>query len=92
MAQWVKNLPAMWDTQSDPWVGKIPWRREVETHCHILAWRSPWTEELADYSPNSRKELDMIELLSTKSTEDELHKGDSEVRKTNWKMIAVAQS
>ena len=64
----------------------------METHCHILAWRSPWTEELADYSPNSRKELDMIELLSTKSTEDELHKGDSEVRKMNWKMIAVAQS
>ena len=24
----VKNLPAMQKTQFDPWVGKIPWRRE----------------------------------------------------------------
>ena len=28
MAQLVKNLPAMWKTWFDPWVGKIPWRRE----------------------------------------------------------------
>ena len=26
VAQLVKNLPAMW--AFDPWVGKIPWRRE----------------------------------------------------------------
>ena len=24
----VKNPPAMWETRFDPWVGKIPWRRE----------------------------------------------------------------
>ena len=29
----------------DPWVGKIPWRREMDTHSSILAWRIPWTEE-----------------------------------------------
>ena len=28
-----------------PWVGKIPWRREWQTHSTILAWRIPWTEE-----------------------------------------------
>ena len=22
----VKNLPAVWETGFDPWVGKIPWR------------------------------------------------------------------
>ena len=27
-AQPVKNLPAMQETWVDPWVGKIPWRRE----------------------------------------------------------------
>ena len=27
-AQLVKNLPAMWETLVDPWVGKIPWRKE----------------------------------------------------------------
>ena len=28
VAQLVKNLPATWETGFDPWVGKIPWRRE----------------------------------------------------------------
>jgi len=28
VAQLVKNPPAMWETGFDPWVGKIPWRRE----------------------------------------------------------------
>ena len=28
MAQLVKNLPAMRETWFDPWVGKIPWRRD----------------------------------------------------------------
>ena len=28
LAQLVKNPPAMWETWFDPWVGKIPWRRE----------------------------------------------------------------
>ena len=28
VAQLVKNLPAMQKTWVDPWVGKIPWRRE----------------------------------------------------------------
>ena len=28
MAQVVKNLPVRQKTQFDPWVGKIPWRKE----------------------------------------------------------------
>ena len=28
VAQLVKNLPAMQETWFDPWVGKVPWRRE----------------------------------------------------------------
>ena len=27
MSQMVKRLPAMWETRFNPWVGKIPWRR-----------------------------------------------------------------
>ena len=30
---------------SDPWVGKIPWRRKWQTHSSILAWKIPWSEE-----------------------------------------------
>ena len=43
VAQMVKNLPAMQETQV-PWVGKIPWRRNGN-HSSILAWRISWTEK-----------------------------------------------
>ena len=39
VAQLVKNPPAMWRPGFNPWVGKIPWKREL----HILAWKIPWT-------------------------------------------------
>ena len=44
----VKNLPAMQETQEteDPslcW--KDPLEEAMTTHCSILAWRIPWTEE-----------------------------------------------
>ena len=36
------NLPAMWETGFDPWVGKIPWRRAWQpTPINILAWKIP---------------------------------------------------
>ena len=44
----------------DPWVEKIPLEKEMATHSSILAWRIPWTKESG--SPQSRKELDMIEV------------------------------
>ena len=30
----------------DPWVGKIPWRKEMATRSSILDWEIPWTEEV----------------------------------------------
>ena len=39
----VKSLPAMQETPGfDPWVSKIPWRKEWQP---ILAWRIPWKVE-----------------------------------------------
>ena len=29
----------------DPWVGKIPWEKEMATHSSIFPWRITWTEE-----------------------------------------------
>ena len=45
MAQTVKNLPAMQETQvpSQGWVD--PLEKGMATHSSILAWRIPWTEE-----------------------------------------------
>ena len=31
------------DARFDPWVRKIPWRREWQP-TPVLAWRIPWTE------------------------------------------------
>ena len=48
MAQWVKNLPKMQEMQK-MWVqslgGEDPLEEGMATHCRILAWRIPWTEE-----------------------------------------------
>ena len=45
MAQAVKNLPAMWETQ----VQSLGWEDTLEKgiamHSSILAYKIPWTEE-----------------------------------------------
>ena len=46
----------------DPWVGKIPWMKEMATHSSTLAWKIPWTEEPGGlYTPRGSKELDTTE-------------------------------
>ena len=45
MAQLVKSLPAMWETQVRVLGGEDPLGKESATHSSILAWRIPWTEE-----------------------------------------------
>ena len=45
MAQMVKNLPAMQETQVQPLGQEDPLDEGIATHSSILAWRTPWTEE-----------------------------------------------
>ena len=45
MAQMVKNLPAMWETQAWSLGGEDPLDKVRATHSSVLAWRLPWTEE-----------------------------------------------
>ena len=45
VAQMVKNLPAMWDTQVQSLGLEDPLEKGMATHFRILAWRIPWTEE-----------------------------------------------
>ena len=48
MAQSVKNLPAMQETQETRVLslgGEDPLEKEMATHSSILAWTIPWTEE-----------------------------------------------
>ena len=48
MAQWVKNLPAMQETQETQFQSlnqENPLEEEMATHSSILSWESPWIEE-----------------------------------------------
>ena len=45
MAQMVKCLPTMQETQVQSLGGEDPLEKEMATHSSILAWKIPWTEE-----------------------------------------------
>ena len=45
MAQMVKNLPAMQETQVKSLGWEDPLEKGIATHSSILAWRIPGTEE-----------------------------------------------
>ena len=45
VAQPVKNLPAMQETQVQSLHAEDPLEKGMATHSSILAWRIPWTEE-----------------------------------------------
>ena len=45
VAQTVKNLPVMWETQGQSLSREDPLKKEMATHSSILAWIIPWTEE-----------------------------------------------
>ena len=45
MAQTVKNLPAMQETWIQSLAQEDPQEKGVASHCSILAWRIPLTEE-----------------------------------------------
>ena len=61
VAQLVKNLPAMQETQVQSLGGENPLEKETATHSSILAWGIPWTKRgLVGYSPRVA-ESDMSE-------------------------------
>ena len=45
MAQMVKNLPAMPETQDGSLGREDPLEKGMATHSSVLAWRTPWAEE-----------------------------------------------
>ena len=45
VAQTVKDLPAMQETQVQSLGQADPLEKEMATHCSIFAWRVPWTGE-----------------------------------------------
>ena len=45
MAQTVKRLPTMWETQVGSLGQEDLPEKEMATHSSTLAWKIPWTEE-----------------------------------------------
>ena len=60
MAQMIRNLPAMQETQ----VGKIPWGRKWQPTPVFLTEEFSGQRSLASYSPWHCKQLDVIEQLT----------------------------
>ena len=55
MAQTVKNLSVMQETQIRSLGQEDPLEKGMATHSNTLAWEIPWTEEPVGYSPWDRR-------------------------------------
>ena len=64
MAQRIKRLPAMQETQVRYLGWEDPLEKEMATHSSVLAWEIPWKRSLVGCSPWDRKESDMTERLT----------------------------
>ena len=63
VAQRVKRLPEIRETQVDPFVGKIPWRRKWQPPPVLLPGKYHWQRSLVGYSSWDCKESDTTERL-----------------------------
>ena len=86
VAQTVKRLPAMQESQFDPWVRKIPWRQKWQPTPILLPGEFHGKRSLAGYSPWGCKQSDMTERLhflslsfrSSRSTQPYQHQGTAQ--------------
>ena len=69
MAQRLKHLPPMRETQVRSLGREDPLEKEMATHSSILAWKSHGQRSLVGYSPRGRKESDTTERLHFHITE-----------------------
>ena len=51
VAQMVRRLPTMWETQVQSLGWEDPLEKEMATHSSTLAWKIPWTEEHGRLQP-----------------------------------------
>ena len=61
VAQMVKHLPAMLETQVQSLGQEDPLEKEMPTHSSTLAWKIPWREEPGRLQSMGLQELDMTE-------------------------------
>ena len=64
LAQMVKNLPAIWETWFNPWVGKISWRSKWQPTTVSMPGESCVQRSLVGYSLRGCKESDSAEQIT----------------------------
>ena len=57
VAQMVKYLVAMQETQLQPLGREDPQEKGMATHCSILAWRIPWKEDPGGLLPRGSQRI-----------------------------------
>ena len=73
VAQTVKNLPAVQETQVYPWVRNIPWRKEWQSTLVFLPEEFHGQRNLARYNPCGCKEPDMTDWATHTCTHTHTH-------------------
>ena len=63
VAQTVKRLSTMWETQVQSLRWEDPLEKEMAIHSSTIAWKIPWTKEPGSYSPWGHKESGTTERL-----------------------------
>ena len=88
MAQTVKNLPAVWETQVPSLGWKDPLEKGMITHSNILAWRIPWTKEPGGLQSMGLQRVGRDYESNTHiPTMEKLKWGRKEVRNWEWNDI-----
>ena len=64
VAQILKNLPAMQETQVQSLCQEDPLEKGMATHSGILAWRIPWAEESGGLQSMVLREFETTEQLT----------------------------
>ena len=59
VAQMVKNLPTMQETQVQSLGWEVSLEKRMAIYSSILIWRIPWTKSLVGYSPYVHRKSDM---------------------------------
>ena len=72
MAQTVKNLPAMQETQVQTLAWEDPLEKEMATHSSILAWKIPRTEEPGGLQSMGLQRVRHDRVMNTRSQTSQL--------------------
>ena len=65
VAQMVKNLPAMQETQVHSLGQEDPLEKEMATHSSILAWEIPWMEEPGELQSMGSQRVEYDSMTNT---------------------------